>query len=271
MGGRRRAAVSEQAIARRLRQGRGSGEGASYAPWLTIREVPSAGRRHRVLGRLSGRVHHLMSDLERRVFLEHDWRDDVVDVREQVALDRDVTRRIAAGLGYKHPSHRGVDVVMTTDLVVTVFAAGGRKLIPIHCKYAADLLKERARQKLEVETRYWEIKGGALVVATEADYPKARAEALQWLHAYHDLERRPGIDARRWRDRGAELVDVLRRCPGETPIAQVVAGLEGSGRFAVGEVLTLIRYLASHKRIGIRLDATFDVRWLLASVELPDR
>ena len=58
----------EAKIARFRKEGRGEGFGADYKPWLTARDVPSRGRSHRVLGVTTGRVHHLLSDIERRAF-----------------------------------------------------------------------------------------------------------------------------------------------------------------------------------------------------------
>src|SRR5262249_42710756 len=72
-------------IARRLKMGRGRGEAADYLPWLTVQEVHSKGTSHRFTSPF-GRTHHLFSDLEKSTFLIHQWRDEVIDVREQFPL-----------------------------------------------------------------------------------------------------------------------------------------------------------------------------------------
>jgi hypothetical protein len=77
-----RYAMDENKIARFYKEGRGQGHGAEYLPWLTISDVPSHGRSHRVKGRKTGRIHHLLSDKEWRTFLFLDWCDDVTDIRE---------------------------------------------------------------------------------------------------------------------------------------------------------------------------------------------
>ncbi len=46
----------------------------------------------------TGRVHHLLSDIEFRSFLLFDWAEDVVDIREQFPLDRVATQRIAESM-----------------------------------------------------------------------------------------------------------------------------------------------------------------------------
>ena len=63
---------SEVQIACRIKEGRGQGHGKDYIPWLTVQEVPSSGRSHRIYSHKTGRVHHLLSDLELAVFLSLD-------------------------------------------------------------------------------------------------------------------------------------------------------------------------------------------------------
>ena len=65
---RRRYSFDEARIARFVKEGRGTGAGATYKPWLTIGDVPSEGRSHRVLGLKTGRLHHMLSDLELHLF-----------------------------------------------------------------------------------------------------------------------------------------------------------------------------------------------------------
>ncbi|ECM6197551.1 MULTISPECIES: transposase [Enterobacteriaceae] len=69
---------SEVQIARRIKEGRGQGHGKDYIPWLTVQEVPSSGRSHRIYSHKTGRVHHLLSDLELAVFLSLEWESSVL-------------------------------------------------------------------------------------------------------------------------------------------------------------------------------------------------
>jgi len=84
----------EKKIQELMAEGRGTGQGVDYTPWLYVHEVPSIGRSHRVPGAASKRVHHLLSDIEYSVFLVLDRDLSVIDIREQVRLDRDSTNRI---------------------------------------------------------------------------------------------------------------------------------------------------------------------------------
>ena len=41
--------------------------------WLTVRDLSSLGRSHRVYGHKTKRTHHLLSDLELAIFLILEW------------------------------------------------------------------------------------------------------------------------------------------------------------------------------------------------------
>jgi hypothetical protein len=267
---KRRYAMDEARIARLLAAGRGQGSGAEYQPFLRVYDVPSLGRRSRVLGRTTGRVHHLLSDLELSAFLQADWQDNVTDIQEQFPLDRDVTRRIARGMGVCHPRDRrtDTDVVMTSDLLVT--RRRGRHAYSV--KYAKDLSGRRGRrvlEKLEIERRYWKLEGVPMTVVTERQLPRVRRDNLAWLHPYHDVARHSWPREWYWRDRGAELLRILRRVDAEVPIATLIHKLERSDGFTTGETLSVLRWLMSVKIVGFDLGRRFDVRWPLSSLALP--
>lgn len=262
---KRRYEMTEAKIARLLREGRGSGEEASYKPFLNVWSVPSLGRRARILGRKTGRVHHLLSDLELAAFLEADWQEDVSDIREQYPLDRDVTRRIARGMGVRHPSTKGIDIVMTTDLVVTRSSG----ICPYSVKYMGDLASHRVREKLEIERRYWGLQGAALRVVTERHLPKQRSETLAWLHGCHDAARHPWPRRGYWQERAADLVGRLSAVDPALEIARLIGRLEKSGVYEPGEVLSILRWMASVRLIAFDIDRRFDVRWPVSELTLP--
>ncbi|EPH2679678.1 TnsA endonuclease N-terminal domain-containing protein [Enterobacter cloacae] len=140
---------SEVQIARRIKEGRGQGHGKDYIPWLTVQEVPSSGRSHRIYSHKTGRVHHLLSDLELAVFLSLEWESSVLDIREQFPLLPSDTRQIAIDSGIKHPVIRGVDQVMSTDFLVDC-KDGPFEQFAIQVKPAAALQDERTLEKLEL-------------------------------------------------------------------------------------------------------------------------
>jgi hypothetical protein len=108
---------TEEKIKKYQKEGRGQGEGKNYLPWLSIQNVPSNGRVHRIMGSKSNRIHHLLSDLERDYFYLLEWAEGVLDIREQYPLNREVTLSIADELQIRHPKDNVTQtpIVMTTD------------------------------------------------------------------------------------------------------------------------------------------------------------
>lgn len=261
--------MTETKIARRYKEGRGFGCGPDYKPWHFVWEVPSTGRRSRFFGRVARRIHQALSDIETAAILEFDWDDQVTDIREQFPLDRDVTRRIAAGIGVPHPRDptTQVDIVMTTDVLVDHSRTG---LQPYFLKPSSELGNRRVLEKLEIERRYWALQRLSLTVRTEKEYPKARFHNLEWLHPYHDVARHPWPWAGYWPKRGAEL---LRRLVSANPaleLESLIARLERpGGGFETGEVLSLFRWLACQKILSFDLNRRFDVRWPISALTLP--
>ena len=90
---------SEAKNRRWIKDGRGSGGGSEYKPWLTVRDLPSVGRSHRVFGHKCQRTHHLLSDLELATFLLLEWSTKTTEIREQLPLRLDDTLSIAADVG----------------------------------------------------------------------------------------------------------------------------------------------------------------------------
>jgi hypothetical protein len=158
--GKRKYEWNERKIKRFQKEGRGKGAGESYKPWLTVRDLSSVGRSIRVPGRVVDRIHHLLSDHERRAFLVYDYADSVSDIREQYPLDREETKAIAKEAGIVHPADSDCLLVQTTDLLVTLLDQDGGKInLARSIKPAEHLRDQRTLEKLELERRYWERHG----------------------------------------------------------------------------------------------------------------
>lgn len=80
-----------------IKEGRGTGIGSEYKPWLNIQDVASMGRSTCLKGIKTNRQHEFLSDLERNYFY--------IDIREQFPLlPLEETIVIADELGIKHPT-----------------------------------------------------------------------------------------------------------------------------------------------------------------------
>lgn len=164
-----------------LREGRGSGHGSDYKPWLTVRDLSSQGRSHRVFGHKSQRTHHLLSDLELAVFLLVEWSRSTVDIREQFPLRLEDTKALALESRIDHPSVRGVLQVMSSDFLVNTTDASQPKFA-LQAKYTEALSDARTIEKLELERRYWLQKGVPWWLITEKDIPSVVTQNISWIY-----------------------------------------------------------------------------------------
>ncbi|MCC2456495.1 TnsA endonuclease N-terminal domain-containing protein [Bacillus cereus] len=101
-----------------IKEGRGTGIGADYQPWLKIHDVSSLGRSTRLKGIKTSRQHEFLSDLERNYFYLTEFSDAITDVREKFPLlPQEETILIAEELGIKHPIDPKTNepIVMKTD------------------------------------------------------------------------------------------------------------------------------------------------------------
>jgi hypothetical protein len=101
---------SEIKVQKWLKEGRGSGQGRDYKPWLTVRDVPSNGRSHRIFGHKSQRIHHFLSDLELAVFFVLEWHQDTEDIREQFPLRTEDTLAMAMTNKVAYCQQYGFDI-----------------------------------------------------------------------------------------------------------------------------------------------------------------
>lgn len=168
-----------------LKDGRGAGNGPNYSPWLTVRDVSSKGRVHRVLGHLTQRTHHLLSDLELSTFLLLEWNPQVKDIREQYPLNVEETLEIAEELGIRHPGIAGQIHVMSSDFLVDLqqTAEGPIKRLAIQVKPLEALMDPRTLEKLQIEQCYWQRKDVDWKVVTERELPPVYVKNLAFLHS----------------------------------------------------------------------------------------
>lgn len=170
------------------------GEGSDYKPWLTIQNVASHGRVHRIKGWKTEREHHFLSDLELHYFYLFDWAPSVVDIREQYPLlPLDDTIAISEELGIRHPTDptSKESIVMTTDFLLTVVGREGLMREAIAVKPARELQKPRIIEKLELERLYWRTAGVSWCIGTERNLDMVVVKNLALLHDYRSLPETP--------------------------------------------------------------------------------
>lgn len=172
---------SEAKNKRWIKEGRGQGTSSNYKPWLTIRDVASEGRSHRVFGHITQRTHHLLSDLELAAFLLLQWRPTTTDIREQFPLDRTLTREISKQLGVQHPNYQGIDQYMSSDFVVDS-QENEQPRFAIQVKSIEAFSDPRTIEKLEIEKLYWREKGVPIYWITQNQIPPIVFENINLLY-----------------------------------------------------------------------------------------
>jgi hypothetical protein len=172
-----------------IRRGDGQGEGRNFRPFFHVRDVPSRGRSHMVVGLRTGRTHHYLSDIEYGYHLLAEFASEVIDIREQFALlPWDETQSIASDLGIRHPVYPGTHtpIVMTSDLVLTLADSWEPRLCVLSVKPAYQLERknngsQRIFEKLLIEKKYWASRNVPWVLSTNEMLPKTRVRNLDLL------------------------------------------------------------------------------------------
>jgi hypothetical protein len=248
--------TTEASISRRLREGHGQGNGASYQPWLTVQDVPSSGLAHRIKGWTTGRVHHLFSNLERDAFYVLDWSADVLDIREQYPLlPLEETQAIADQIGVRHSTDPRTQyaVVMTTDFLLDIHSGKARVQQARTVKPADQLDTPRVLEKLEIERRYWQVRNVDWGIVTEYEIPKPHADNIRLLHGYQQIEQRLADDIPLDR-----IVQFLRDNVNSNVLSDLVKRADEEFALLVGTARTVLYHLFATRQIACDLSVLLE-------------
>lgn len=190
-------AWTEEKIERLLKQGRGSGIGKNYRPLLEITDLSSSGLSRRTFSTKTGRVHHLLSDVEWHFFLMLQWSTDIIDIREQYPLDREITRNVAVNLGISHPCYPGTNIptLMTVDFLVTRIRSGIKIYEAYDIKRTEAAEDIRTIDKLEISRETCELLETPHHLIYHSMLPHAKIRNLEWIAGgqYVEGEKEPYI------------------------------------------------------------------------------
>lgn len=148
----------------RLAQKRGQGRVGNYRPWIRIHEISSKGISWRILGKKTGRIHHLLSTLEKKVFLYLDAHPLVSDIREQFPLPLKETLAIASTHNIRHGQVENEPITMTTDFLIDL----PNRQIAIFVKPFSKISK-RVLEKFQIEKSYWKSQNVEMILCTEKE------------------------------------------------------------------------------------------------------
>lgn len=192
---------TEERILRMQGEGIGKGTVGTYQPWIRADKTSSLGRARRIWSHKTGRTHHLLSDVEYNLFLGLEWQQDIIDIREQFPLDRDITQEIAQKLGIKHPYYPGTQVptVMTVDFLVTKQVGVEKTLLAFNAKRDDEANDARSLSKLEIQRTYFEELCVPHYVVFDSQIPLQKITNIDWIREalikVGEVELRPGYFA----------------------------------------------------------------------------
>ena len=246
-----------------IKEGRGSGIGADYKPWLNIQDVSSLGRSTRLRGIKTNRQHEFLSDLERNYFYITEYSDFVVDIREQFPLlQLEETIVIANELGIKHPTDPQTNepIVMTTDFLLTVDKGDGLVEVARTIKMKDDLLNERVLEKFEIERVYWERRQIDWGIVTELEIPKEMARNISYIHDYYDIQSYDAFQNINQLHIEDLAMALLQRILNESlSIREITNVFDKETHMPVGSGMTLFYHLLAKKIIRIDMSEAFNV------------
>lgn len=245
---------TEKRIERMQAEGRGQGSGADYKPWLEVADLSSQGRSRRVWSPKTGRVHHLFSDVEHDLFLACEWAQNVVDIREQFPLSRDLTQTIAQRLRIGHPVYPGTTVptVMTVDFLLTVIVEGKRRPLALNAKRDEEAEDARSLEKLEIQRACFEENDVAHQLVYHSRIPKQKVKNISWIRGAllkpEEPEPHPGYFADLAAQMNAELSEVSDALLG-IPLNDYCANFDARHGVEVGTGLRVARMLMAERSL----------------------
>lgn len=246
---------NEQKYRRYIKEGRGQGTLSAYKPWIMIHDFPSLGMVSRVLGSTTGRIHHLLSNMELSYFYILDWSDKVCDIREQYPLlDIAAVLEIAdkAGIRYPFDNQSGFPYVLTSDFLITT--PNGEMARSI--KKKKDLDNPRVREKLEIERRYWAKYGVDWKLVTEDEINQQKARNIEWLFQASGLPETFGnLDF--FEECLSCFEDIYFRT--DYSILIVAKEVEHRCQLDAGMGIRVFQYLVQSKRIPFYIEGTLEL------------
>jgi len=237
-----------ESIAKRIAEGRGQGTGINYRPWIEVQDFPSSGISHRSMGLKTGRIHHLLSDLEFLVFLIYDLMKSIIDIREQFPLlPLEETLEIAEKLGIKHPTDpvTRYPIVMTTDFLLKLRLKRELVFHARTAKYEKELDNPRVMEKLEIEHCYWRKRDIDWGYVLREKLPAGLVDNGQLVHPFGFLSDLFPLTEKEVRRIAFYLAHRIRRH--ELPLVEIVS--DGDQKFALppGKCFSVVCHLIARR------------------------
>ncbi len=270
---KRKRGFTDNKYERKLKEGRGSGHGKEYKPWLTIQDVPSNGRSTRIKGITTGRQHDFLSDMERNYFLIVEYSKQVKDIQEQYPLlPREETIAISNQLNIKHPTdpNTSVPIVMTTDFLITIVKNDKFVKLARTVKSKKDLEDKRQMEKFEIERVYWNRRGIDWGIVTEAEINKILAQNILSVHKFKELDDKIGFSMFTITKLNNLVKNYIKRLKGSGTIREISDKFDNDMVCEQGSGLSIFKHLIINHIIDIDLSEKLNIDETLEVLVRPE-
>jgi len=270
---KRRRRVTEKLIKKWLKEGRGQGEGAQYKPWLTIQDVPSHGRCHRIRDLHNGRVHHFLSDLELHIYLTYVWSSPpIVDIMEQYPLlPLEETVSIAKQLGIPHPKDPNTNhpIVITSDFLLKI----KHNLHHEYCVRTAKLFSKlddpRTKDKLNIERFFWEARTKDWGITTEQKLCMPLVENMKWTYPYYHATSLYPLNQTKIKKVAAVLTMKILEI--DAPLRWITTACDEELNLNRGRSLAVVRHLIARRIWHVDMTERIHTGARLLLMSIPER
>jgi hypothetical protein len=172
-------------LRRRIRAGKGVGEGIRYKRWLNIRDVPSSGTSSSTFGIRVPRPVHLLSEFETMYFYLLERQSSVIDIREQwPILTLDETLRLCSDFGVRHSMRNGCPEPFTIDFMVTEVIDGTVTYRAASIKTPEDARDPRVRQRLAIENEWCNARGIPWFLVDTSSFNRTLLDTLRFMRSW---------------------------------------------------------------------------------------
>lgn len=247
---------TDDKLQRYIKEGRGSGEGKDYKPWLITQDFPTMGIATRVMGYKTHRMHHFFSNTQLYYFYLLEWDSNVIDIKEHFPLI-DIEDTLVEQDNLKidkfiDKESKTPYVITTTFLITIADNNGNNRYVARSIKYASELNKKTTQEKLEIERRYWEAKSIDWGIITNKEINSIRVKNIEWLHT----EMLGDINLILDEDDAQGLLKGLfyRLAEENSSVIRIIGEFERDYELEKGKGLLLFKFLLAKKVITVNID-----------------
>ena len=182
--------MSKVSYKTKLKQGRGTGDGKDYKPFIKTREFNSMGTCSNIVDWKTGRQMQFLSQTEMYVFMQLRWDDSIDEIKEQFPLDLGRLSVIIARANEELKAHEKAALVvrydkqhwLTTDMVIY---RGGNVTETISVKYDKTNLSPKDIETIWVEKKYWAEQNVPLKLMDRTDINQILVKNLRLVMEYY--------------------------------------------------------------------------------------